>query len=81
MLRCSSADGRRSLVSSVVAFRRAHDHHIKLLKLDVPHRRRYFPAGPGSRQINNKCVGLPLADHVLNQPSLSRVPGKKSSTR
>ena len=45
---------------------------LKLLKLDVPTGDAMFPAGPGSDQINNNCVACHSADHVLNQPSLSR---------
>ena len=45
---------------------------LKSLKLDVPTSDTMFPAGPGSDQINNNCVACHSADHVLNQPSLSR---------
>jgi len=46
---------------------------LKSLKLDVPTRDVMFPAGPGSTEINNNCLACHSADHVLNQPSLSRV--------
>ena len=45
---------------------------LKSLKLDVPISDTMFPAGPGSDAINNNCLACHSADHVLNQPSLSR---------
>jgi cytochrome c5 len=45
---------------------------LKSLKLDVPASDTMFPAGPGSDAINNNCLACHSADHVLNQPSLSR---------
>jgi hypothetical protein len=45
---------------------------LKSLKLDVPSSDAMFPAGPGSDAINNNCLACHSADHVLNQPSLSR---------
>jgi cytochrome c5 len=45
---------------------------LKSLKLDVPTADAMFPAGPGSDAINNSCLACHSADHVLNQPSLSR---------
>jgi cytochrome c5 len=45
---------------------------LKSLKLDVPSSDTMFPAGPGSDAINNNCLACHSADHVLNQPSLSR---------
>jgi hypothetical protein len=45
---------------------------LKSLKLDVPTSDMMFPAGPGSDAINNNCLACHSADHVLNQPSLSR---------
>ena len=45
---------------------------LKSLKLDVPLSDAMFPAGPGSDAINNNCLACHSADHVLNQPSLSR---------
>jgi cytochrome c553 len=44
---------------------------LKSLKLDVPAGDAMFP-GPGSDAINNNCLACHSADHVLNQPSLSR---------
>jgi cytochrome c5 len=44
---------------------------LKSLKLDVPASDAMFP-GPGSDEINNDCLACHSADHVLNQPSLSR---------
>jgi hypothetical protein len=46
---------------------------LKSLKLDVPTSETMFPAGPGLNEINNNCVACHSADHVLNQPSLSRL--------
>jgi hypothetical protein len=45
---------------------------LKSLKLDVPSSDAMFPAGPGSDAINSNCLACHSADHVLNQPSLSR---------
>jgi cytochrome c5 len=45
---------------------------LKSLKLDVPTSDAMFPASPGSDAINNNCLACHSADHVLNQPSLSR---------
>jgi cytochrome c5 len=45
---------------------------LKSLKLDVPTSDTMFAAGPGSDAINNNCLACHSADHVLNQPSLSR---------
>ena len=45
---------------------------LKSLKLEVPASDAMFPAGPGSDAINNNCLACHSADHVLNQPSLSR---------
>jgi cytochrome c553 len=46
---------------------------LKPLKLDVPTNDTMFSAGPGSNEINNNCLACHSADHVLNQPSLSRL--------
>ena len=45
---------------------------LKSPKVDVPASDAMFPAGPGSDAINNNCLACHSADHVLNQPSLSR---------
>jgi hypothetical protein len=45
---------------------------LKSLRLDVPTSDTMFPANPGSDAINNNCLACHSADHVLNQPSLSR---------
>jgi cytochrome c5 len=45
---------------------------LKSPKVDVPASDAMFPAGPGSEAINNNCLACHSADHVLNQPSLSR---------
>jgi cytochrome c5 len=44
---------------------------LKSLKLDVPTSDAMFP-GSGADAINNNCLACHSADHVLNQPSLSR---------
>jgi hypothetical protein len=44
---------------------------LKSLKLDVPTSDAMFP-GAGADAINNNCLACHSADHVLNQPSLSR---------
>jgi hypothetical protein len=54
---------------------------LRSLKLDVPISATMFPAGPGSDVTNNDCLACHSADHVLNQPSLRRQPGKRSSIR
>jgi hypothetical protein len=45
---------------------------LKSPKVDIPTSDAMFPAGPGSEAINNNCLACHSADHVLNQPSLSR---------
>jgi hypothetical protein len=45
---------------------------LKSLKLNVPTSDTMFPAGPGLDAINDNCLACHSADHVLNQPSLSR---------
>ena len=45
---------------------------LKSVKIDLPDSDRMFPDGPGSDAINNNCLACHSADHVLNQPSLSR---------
>ena len=44
---------------------------LKSPKVDVPASYAMFP-GPGSDAINNNCLACHSADHILNQPSLSR---------
>jgi cytochrome c5 len=44
---------------------------LKSPKVDVPASDAMFP-GPGSDAINNNCLACHSADHILNQPSLSR---------
>jgi hypothetical protein len=44
---------------------------LKSPKVDVPTSDAMFP-GPGSDAINNNCLACHSADHILNQPSLSR---------
>jgi cytochrome c5 len=45
---------------------------LKSPKVDVPTSDAMFPPGPGSEAINNNCLACHSADHVLNQPSLSK---------
>lgn len=41
-------------------------------RADIPSSDLTFPSGPGSEQINSNCLTCHSADHVLNQPSLSK---------
>ena len=52
--------------------RAATPFELKSVKIDLPDSDRMFPDGPGSDAINNNCLACHSADHVLNQPSLSR---------
>ena len=54
------------------AARRQRKLRLPSPKVDVPTSDTLFPAGPGSDAINNNCLACHSADHVLNQPSLSR---------
>ena len=45
---------------------------LKSPKVDVPTSDAMFPDGPGSEAINNNCLACHSADHVMNQPSLSK---------
>jgi hypothetical protein len=45
---------------------------LKSPNVDVPSSDMMFPAGPGSDEINSGCLACHSADHVLNQPSLTR---------
>src|ERR1700751_3182579 len=45
---------------------------LKSLKLDIPTSDALFPPGPESDTMNTNCLACHSADHVLNQPSLSR---------
>jgi hypothetical protein len=45
---------------------------LKSPTADVPTSDMVFPAGPGSDQINGSCLACHSADHVLNQPSLTK---------
>ena len=45
---------------------------LKSPTADVPTSDMMFPAGPGSDEINGSCLTCHSADHVLNQPSLTR---------
>jgi hypothetical protein len=45
---------------------------LKTLKLEVPIPDEMFPDGPGVDSINGNCLVCHSADHVMNQPSLTR---------
>ena len=45
---------------------------LKSVSVDLPPGDDMFPDGPGADAINNNCLACHSADHVLNQPSLSR---------
>ena len=55
-----------------VAICAATPFELKSVKVDLPTGDTMFPDGPGSDAINNNCLACHSADHVLNQPSLSR---------
>ena len=40
--------------------------------IDLPFGDASFPDGKGAKAINDNCLACHSADHVLNQPSLSR---------
>ena len=40
--------------------------------VDLPFGDAAFPDGPGGKAINDNCLACHSADHVMNQPSLSR---------
>jgi hypothetical protein len=42
------------------------------LKLDVPSSSLMLPAGPGADVTNGNCLACHSADHVLNQPYLTK---------
>jgi hypothetical protein len=45
---------------------------LKSLNLNLPSSDMTFPKGPGVDAMNGNCLTCHSADHVLNQPSLSR---------
>jgi mono/diheme cytochrome c family protein len=45
---------------------------LKSLNLDVPVPDEMFPPGPGADAINGNCLACHSADHVMNQPSLTK---------
>lgn len=45
---------------------------LKSPRVEIPASDLVFPSGPGSEQINGNCLTCHSADHVLNQPSLSK---------
>ena len=45
---------------------------IKSTSVDLPAGDSMFPGGTVADAINNNCLACHSADHVLNQPSLSR---------
>jgi hypothetical protein len=47
-------------------------NELKSPNADMPTSDQMFPAGPGSDEINSSCLACHSADHVLNQPLLTR---------
>jgi hypothetical protein len=45
---------------------------LKSPTADVPTSDMTFPAGPGSDEINGSCLACHSADHILNQPALTK---------
>jgi len=45
---------------------------LKSLPLELPNADQLFPAGPGAEQMNGNCLTCHSADHVMNQPSLTK---------
>jgi hypothetical protein len=54
-----------------IACRAAPLDQLKSLNLNVPSSDMLLP-GPGADAINNNCLVCHSADHILNQPSLSK---------
>jgi mono/diheme cytochrome c family protein len=54
---------------------------LKSLKLDVPTSDMMFPGGPGADAINNNCLACHSADHVMNQPLLSKTAWEEVVTK
>ena len=72
--------GRQALLSAIIALvalaplgaLAADKIVLKSVNVDLPAGDRMFPDRPGSEAANNNCLACHSADHVLNQPSLSR---------
>ena len=47
-------------------------NELKSPDVELPSSDKMFPPGPGSDEINSGCLACHSADHVLNQPSLTR---------
>ena len=47
-------------------------NELKSPNADMPTSDKMFPEGPGSDAINSSCLACHSADHVLNQPALTR---------
>jgi hypothetical protein len=45
---------------------------LKSPNAEMPASDQMFPEGPGSDEINSSCLACHSADHVLNQPALTR---------
>jgi hypothetical protein len=45
---------------------------LRSLNLDLPTSDMTFPDGPGADAMNGNCLACHSADHMLNQPTLSR---------
>jgi mono/diheme cytochrome c family protein len=54
---------------------------LKSPKANIPASDLMFREGPGSEQINNNCLTCHSADHVLNQPSLSKAAWEEVVTK
>jgi hypothetical protein len=58
-------------LASVPAFA-APLNELKSPNVTLPTSTMMLPAGPGSDEANSYCLACHSADHVLNQPSLTR---------
>jgi hypothetical protein len=47
-------------------------NELKSPNADMPTSTTMLPDGPGSEQTNSYCLACHSADHILNQPSLTR---------
>jgi Quinohemoprotein amine dehydrogenase A, alpha subunit, haem binding len=60
------------LGSPAVAGTQAPEKLVAPPEVDLPFGDAVFPDGPGVQAISDNCVACHSADHVLNQPSLSK---------
>jgi mono/diheme cytochrome c family protein len=61
-----------SILPSVPSLRAEPIKQLKSLKLEIPLSDEMFPPGPGADAINGNCLACHSADHVMNQPSLTK---------